>query len=118
MLDYKSIGKRVRFYRKQKGFTQEQLGLNINTSGAYISNIERAVKKPSLENLVAMAEALDITVDDIITPSHNNTDYTTGLESLIVNCSSGTRSKIRSSLYFSGEKISPHGQLDHPSREK
>lgn len=93
MLDYKGIGKRVRFYRKQKGLTQEQLGLSINTSGAYISNIERAVKKPSLENLAAIAEALDITVDDMITPPRNN-----GLESLIVNCSSGTRSKIRSSL--------------------
>ena len=98
MLDYKGIGKRVRFYRKQKGLTQEQLGLNINTSGAYISNIERAVKKPSLENLAAIAEALDITVDDMITPPRNNTDYTMGLESLIANCSSGTRSKIRSSL--------------------
>ena len=44
MLDYKNIGQRIRHYRKRRGYTQEQLGLSINTSGAYISNIERGVK--------------------------------------------------------------------------
>ena len=63
MLDYISIGKRIRHHRKRRGLTQEQLGLSINTSGAYISNIERAVKKPSLDNLAAIAETLDITIN-------------------------------------------------------
>lgn len=71
MLNYKSIGKRIRHYRKRRGYTQEQLGLSINTSGAYISNIERGVKKPSLDNLVSIAETLDITVNDMIMPMHD-----------------------------------------------
>ena len=72
MLNYKSIGKRIRHYRKRRGYTQEQLGLSINTSGAYISNIERGVKKPSLDNLVSIAETLDITVNDMIMPMHDH----------------------------------------------
>ena len=71
MLNYKSIGKRIRHYRKRRGYTQEQLGLSINTSGAYISNIERGVKKPSLDNLASIAETLDVTVNDMILPMHD-----------------------------------------------
>ena len=56
MLDYHSIGNRIRKYRKRCGYTQEELGLSIDTSGPYINNIERAVKKPSLENLADIAE--------------------------------------------------------------
>ncbi len=97
MIDYKSIGKRIRLYRKRKGYTQEQLGLSINTSGAYISNIERAIKKPSLENLAAIAETLNITINDILSEQQEE-DYRSGIESLITHCSSGTRSKIKTSL--------------------
>ena len=36
MLDYHSIGNRIRKYRKRCGYTQEELGLSIDTSGPYI----------------------------------------------------------------------------------
>lgn len=97
MLDYHSIGKRIRLYRKRCGFTQEELGLSIDTSGPYISNIERAVKKPSLENLADIAEALGVTLNDLVSPETEN-DYKKGLESLVRHCSSGSKLKIRSSL--------------------
>ena len=98
MLDYKSIGRRIRHYRQHCGYTQEELGLSINTSAAYISNIERGVKKPSLENLADIAAALDITINDMVAPQRNSMNHKNASDSLPQQYSATTRSKIRASL--------------------
>ena len=98
MLNYKSIGKRIRHYRKRHGFTQEQLGLSINTSGAYISNIERGVKKPSLDNLASIAEILDVTVNDIIHPMHDELAQSK-IDDLLIHCSPLERARLEANLH-------------------
>ena len=98
MLNYKSIGKRIRHYRKRRGYTQEQLGLSINTSGAYISNIERGVKKPSLDNLVSIADILDVTVNDIIRPMHDELAQRK-IEDLLTHCSPLERARLEANLH-------------------
>ena len=65
-LDYYVIGSRIRQYRQELGITQEDLALQINTSTAYISNIERGLKKPSLQKLVEIADVMHVTVNDFI----------------------------------------------------
>ncbi len=65
-LNYKVIGKRIRVCRVNKCITQEQLAFQIKTSAAYISNIERGIKKPSLQKLVQIAEVLGVTVNDFL----------------------------------------------------
>ena len=98
MLDYKSIGRRIRNYRKRRGYTQEQLGLSINTSGAYISNIERGVKKPSLDNLASIAEILDVTVNDIIHPMHDELAQRK-IDDLLTHCSPLERARLEANLH-------------------
>ena len=98
MLNYKSIGKRIRHYRKRRGYTQEQLGLSINTSGAYISNIERGVKKPSLDNLASIAEILDVTVNDIIHPMHDELAQRK-INDLLTHCSPLERARIEANFH-------------------
>ena len=98
MLNYKSIGKRIRHYRKRRGYTQEQLGLSINTSGAYISNIERGMKKPSLDNLVSIAETLDITVNDMIMPMHDELAQRK-INDLLTHCPPLERARIEANLH-------------------
>ena len=98
MLNYKSIGKRIRHYRKRRGYTQEQLGLSINTSGAYISNIERGVKKPSLDNLASIADILDVTVNDIIHPMHDELAQRK-INDLLTHCSPLERARIEANLH-------------------
>lgn len=66
MLDYRVIGCRIRQYRLARGITQEELAFQINTSAAYVSNIERGIKKPSLQKLSDIAEAMHVTVNDFI----------------------------------------------------
>ena len=98
MLNYKSIGKRIRHYRKRRGYTQEQLGLSINTSGAYISNIERGVKKPSLDNLVSIAETLDITVNDMIMPMHDELTQRK-IDDLLTHCPPLERARLEANFH-------------------
>ena len=65
MLDFKAIGRRVRYYRQKRGFTQEELAFMVHSSASYISHIERAVKKPSLEKLAEIAEAFEISIEEL-----------------------------------------------------
>ena len=65
-INYKIIGKRIKTFRTGKNVTQEQLAYQINSSPSYISNIERGIKKPSLQKLVEIAEVLGVTVNDFI----------------------------------------------------
>ena len=66
MIDYMEIGSRIRRLRNARGITQEDLAYEIETSAAYISNIERGIKKPSLQKLFDIADVLQVTVNDLI----------------------------------------------------
>ena len=70
MINYEDVGKRIRYYRQSLGMTQEQLAFDVETSAAYISNIERAIKKPSLQKLLQVAEALDVSIEDLLGPDY------------------------------------------------
>lgn len=72
-VDYLGIGKRIRLYRQIKKFSQEELAFRINTSPAYISNVERGTKKPSLQKLIDISDILGITVNDLVySPTSDN----------------------------------------------
>jgi len=64
----KNIGKSLRYYRKQKGFSQYELAERTNVSQSYISEIERGMKVPSLETIEEIAEVLGIEVWDLFLP--------------------------------------------------
>ena len=64
--DYQKIGQRIRMLRMKSGLTQEQLAEASDLSVPYLSHIERGSKRASLETLVRVAEALDVTVDRLL----------------------------------------------------
>ena len=47
-----SIGKRIRMYRENKGWRQEDFAEKIGLSVTYTGMIERGEKVPKLENLM------------------------------------------------------------------
>ncbi len=69
MIDYLSIGKRIRAYRRSIGMTQELLAEKVNVSPPYISRIENGSSSPSLQTLVDICNALDITIDEVMQDS-------------------------------------------------
>ena len=66
-MDYKKIGKRIRNLRQQQVYTQEALAEEVDLSAPFISHIERASKKASLETISRIAASLSVTVDYLLT---------------------------------------------------
>ena len=65
-LDYKAIGQRVKSIRKSRNFTQEQLADFVDSSTSHISNIECGSTKASLPMLIALCNALGVTVNELL----------------------------------------------------
>lgn len=68
-LDYKAIGKRIKFARINADMTQEQLCGVVDLSPSHMSNIETGTTKVSLTTIVNIANALSVTVDDLLCDS-------------------------------------------------
>ena len=73
-LDYKMIGNRISELRKKKGMTQAVLAELSEIEPSHISHIERAATKLSLPTLVAIANALEVTLDELV---YNNLSKST-----------------------------------------
>lgn len=65
-IDYQAIGQRIRQYRQEYGLSQETLSEKADVTPAHFSHIERGHTKPSLPTLIRIANALDITIDDLL----------------------------------------------------
>lgn len=65
-INYKLIGKRIKFYRKQKNISQMQLAEKAELSAPYISYIETGAKKISLPALIKIAEVLGTTPNNLL----------------------------------------------------
>lgn len=68
-IDYEALGKRISNARKQTGITQEALGEQLNMTRKHISVIEAAINRPSLDTLVDIANALNVSADDLLVDS-------------------------------------------------
>lgn len=68
-LDYQAIGMRIRRLRKAQGLTQQTLAEISNQEPSNISHIERGATKLSLPTIVNIANALGVTVDDLLCDS-------------------------------------------------
>lgn len=64
--NYGTIGKRVKELRKKKKLSQEFLAELTELSATYISLIESGTKCMSLETLIRVANALNVTADTIL----------------------------------------------------
>lgn len=85
-IDYIAIGTRIRHHRIQKCITQEELAFQIETSAAYISNIECGKKKPSLQKLIQISEVLDVTINDFVYNTPPPSSSSNEISSLLSFC--------------------------------
>lgn len=63
---YKKFGNRVREKRNKINMSQELLAEKCKVSTSYIGLVERGERKPSLEILVRMANALHVSANSLI----------------------------------------------------
>lgn len=62
----KSLGEKVKFYRKQRKLYQVELADIVGVSTGYIGSIEQGVRSPSLKVLKKIAKALKISPKDLL----------------------------------------------------
>ena len=55
-----AFGKRVRRIREQRGFSQEHLAELAGIHRTYMSSVERGQRNIGLDNIAALAKALDV----------------------------------------------------------
>lgn len=61
-----TIGEHIMLLRKQKGLSQAELGKAIGTSGDVIGRYERDVITPSIDVIVNVADALEVSIDFLV----------------------------------------------------
>ena len=88
-INYPLIGIRIKETRNQQGISAEELAELADLSSVYISYIENAKRKPSLESLVKICNALGITLDELLYGNllYNPTEYQTDIDLLMADCS-------------------------------
>ncbi len=88
IIDYTLLGKRLAEIRKSKKITQEKLAEMTNLANNYISNIENHRSIPSLETLMKLCEALEVTPNDILlgTSTHSKQYMGDELQNKINQC--------------------------------
>ncbi|MEC7291559.1 MAG: helix-turn-helix transcriptional regulator [Pseudomonadota bacterium] len=58
----KIVGKNLRRYRKESGYSQEGLAHEVGLHRTYVSGIERAIRNPSIQSLESLARPLGVPV--------------------------------------------------------
>jgi transcriptional regulator with XRE-family HTH domain len=55
-----ALGEAIKEFRKKKGISQEALGLEAGLDRTYVSSVERGKRNISFDNLVKIAETLEV----------------------------------------------------------
>lgn len=64
--DQVAFGCRLKEMRKERGFTQEQLAAVVNMSTVHLGNIELGKRGISIDLLLELSDALDVSIDFLI----------------------------------------------------
>lgn len=66
MARYDSLGTKIKELRKEKGWSQRELGMRIHVSESSVSMYERGENEPSIAALKALAREFGVTVDELV----------------------------------------------------
>lgn len=72
MIDLKLLGNRIRELRQRKGLTQSEFADILSVSFQAVSNWERGITPPDLENLMRIGSCFGILVDTLLSPIGEN----------------------------------------------
>jgi transcriptional regulator with XRE-family HTH domain len=60
------LGDAIRELRTERGWSQEELSIKTGVHRNYIGGIERAERKPTVETVAKLADALDMSVAELL----------------------------------------------------
>ena len=91
--DYVLIGERIKFCRQKRSLTQERLAEMVELTPGFISLIETGKKRASLETLLSLCRALNITLNDLLVGNQiiQDSDFNTEFSELTVKLNESER---------------------------
>ncbi len=95
-INFREIGKKLKETRTSKGLTQEYIANMADVNTSHISNIENNRVKVSLPTLVHICNALNVTVDYILSEEYTDTSSVLDEEILrhLRSCTVKTKKQI------------------------
>ena len=63
--EFMTVGENVKHFRKEKGYTQEELGYMVGLSGVAIMRYEKEQREPKQDILIKIAKALGVQLRDL-----------------------------------------------------
>lgn len=60
-----TLGNRIRYLRSEAALSQEQLALKAGIAPSFLGEIERGIKKPSIDTIEKIAIALEISLSEL-----------------------------------------------------
>ena len=110
-INYSSIGLRIKYFRSERKITQEELAELVGTTSRHIINIEMGIKGPSLNLLVSIANALEVTSDDLLIDNLSHYGSISGYEvsDLILDCNSTEKAILTKAMKRLKELLLEYG---------
>ena len=101
-IDYESIGKRIKRYRTGKRMSLEDLGKVVFVNNEHISRIESGKVKLSLELLILVSNALDVSADDLLTDNlkYSSSPVGTEIHDLLLDCNNDEKEILTKAVTF------------------
>lgn len=62
----REVGTRIRYFRHAKGLSQEDLALRANINPAYLGQLERGLKCPTVDTLYKISCALSVPLTELL----------------------------------------------------
>lgn len=95
-IDYSKLGRNIKSIRISKGLTQDNLAELVSCNTSHISNIENNHTKVSLNVLLAIANALNTSIDYLLSDQYENSSLALDNEILrvLANCDNEKKGKI------------------------
>ncbi len=103
MINFKTIGQRIKDGRKMKGFTQETLSEMINISTEHLSRIETGTYRPSLNLIEKISNVLEITEEELMFGSKSEAETAARLANKIACLSHKKQQAIESIIELISE---------------
>lgn len=95
-IDYKMLGLKIKEIRINRGLTQDNLAEMVRCNTSHISNIENNHTKVSLNVLLAITNALNTSIDYLLSDQYENSSLALDNEILraLKNCDNEKKQKI------------------------
>ena len=109
-IEYSQLGKRIKRYRQKAHKTQEQLAFEMDVATSTIAHAENGTSKPSLPLLLKVANALNVTLDQLVCDSLPviDTYIEKDIADLLSDCTTTEKQILRDIIAVTKETMRKH----------